>query len=271
MSAWVDRERDSLAPALIAALALHLGLFASLTLLRPTLPMPMGAAVPINIVSQAPAARPSQAEPAPRVQTAQAEQPVAAAPTPAPPPPPPSRPAPVPTPAPPLKPAPSLRPTPRPAAKPAPVTPAPASRDDAAFLDKLQATVARYTRAQPSRPASGLKGPTRAQTAPVVSQDAGQGVSQSDIEGLGQLLNRLWHKTCDASRVVNVTVRLSVDEDGQVSSADAGGRQNSSDPATSASAIRAIAAVHQGAPYAPAFRGKSFSIIFDASKACSSG
>ena len=35
------------------------------------------------------------------------------------------------------------------------------------------------------------------------------------------------------------------------------------------SSLRAVAAVHQAAPYAPEFRGKSFSVNFIASKACS--
>jgi hypothetical protein len=264
MTAQAARRQDSLAPALLAALALHLALFVALTILRPSLPMSLGSAVPINIVSSEPAAEPRQATQAPQTQMAQVDQPVPQAPAPTPPPPP-AAPAPSPRVAPV---APSLKPTLRPT--PTPAKPTPAPRDDSDFLNSLAATVKRYTRAQPPQPAFAARGPTRAATAPAAQEGAGQGVSQSDIEGLSQLLNRLWLKNCDAATPVDVTVRLVVDDDGRVASADAGGRQNASDPAVSASAIRAIAAVHQGAPYAEEFRGKRFTINFDASKACSS-
>jgi protein TonB len=283
MSADAGRRRDSLAPAMIAALALHLALFAALTIFHPALPLPLGSAVPINIVSDAPTTDSRKAEQAPEAQTAQVEEPVPQAPAPSPPPPPPPQPRPQarPTPPKPLKtvplPKPALRPTPTPA-KPTPVatakpppTPARASHTpprDTFDLNALAASISRAAKSSPPRPANGARGPTRAETAPVARVDAGQGISQSDIQGLSQLLNRLWLKNCDAGTIVNVTVRLAVDNDGRVLLADAGGREHAGDPAASASAIRAIAAVHQAAPYAEEFRGRTFSVNFDAAKAC---
>ncbi|MGI8841269.1 MAG: energy transducer TonB [Caulobacteraceae bacterium] len=264
MTALPARRRDSLTPAFLAAVALHIALFAAVLLLSRPAPIPLGAAVPINIVSSAPTTDSRPAEAAPQVQAAQVETPVpeAKAPTP---PPAPAQPVAAPAPAP-VKRA-KAKPT------PAPTKPAPAFRPRPAkpafSLDALQADIAKAARAQPARPAFAARGPTRAETAPVARVDAGQGVSQSDLEGLGQLLNRLWFKNCAAAAPVDVTVKLAIGDDGRVSRADAGGEQGSADPAISASAIRAVAAVHQAAPYAPEFRGKSFSVNFIASKACS--
>jgi len=263
MTAYADRRRDSLAPAMIVALAMHVALFAALTIFHPTLPLSLGSAVPINIVSQAPTTDSRQAEQAPETQSAQVDQPVPQAKSPSPPPPPPPQPV--------LKPAPTpAKPTPVAPAKPQPA-PARATRTppkDTFDLNALAASIARASHSSPPRPANAARGPTRAETAPVARVDAGEGVSQSDIEGLSQLLNRLWLKNCDAGTIVNVTVRLAVDNDGRVLLADAGGREHTGDPAASASAIRAIAAVHQAAPYAEEFRGRTFSVNFDAAKAC---
>ncbi|MGH6986180.1 MAG: hypothetical protein ACRED9_04985 [Caulobacteraceae bacterium] len=83
------------------------------------------------------------------------------------------------------------------------------------------------------------------------------------------MLNRLWFKNCGGAAPVDVTVKLAVGDNGEVLQADAGGRQHSSDPATAASTLRAVAAVYQAAPYAAEFWDKDFSINFVASKACS--
>jgi type IV secretory pathway VirB10-like protein len=279
MTAQARRRSDSLAPALIAALAMHVGLFVALTVFHPAMPLPLGAAVPINIVSQAPTTDSRKAEPAPRTQTAQVEEPVPQAPAPSPPPPPPpeppARPAPpkplktVPPPKPALKPAPA-KPTPVTPAKPQPAVarPSRAPPKDTFDLNALAASISRAAKSSPARPANAARGPTRAETAPVERVDAGQGIRQSDIAGLSQLLDRLWLKNCDSGTVVNVTVRLAIDNDGRVLLADAGGREHAGDPAASASAIRAIAAVHQAAPYAEEFRGRTFTVNFDAAKAC---
>ncbi|MDQ2861836.1 MAG: energy transducer TonB, partial [Pseudomonadota bacterium] len=83
------RRRESLKPAFLAAVALHVGLFAAVVLLGRPRPAPMGDAVPINIVSSEPKTDSRPAEAAPQTQAAQVETPVpeAKAPAPAPAPP----------------------------------------------------------------------------------------------------------------------------------------------------------------------------------------
>ena len=267
MSSAVARRRDNLTPALIAALALHVGLFAALTIFRPTLPLPLGSAVPINIVSDAPATDSRPAEQAPQTQTAQVDQPVPQAKAPSPPPAPPQ---PAPTPTPPMK---AVQPTPKPALKPmpTPAKPTPAPTKPAFSLDRLQASIAKYAHAAPPRPASAARGPTRAETAPIARVDAGQGVSQSDLQGLQQLLERLWNPNCgvEGGDSVVVPIHFSVGDDGRVTGRITDAAHDSpSDAVAYAAARRAIDAVHEAEPYADAYRGKTFTVNFDARKAC---
>ncbi len=266
MTAMAQPRRDSLTPALLAAGALHIALFAALILLAkpPSIP-PLGDAVPITIVSRAPVTDSKAAEAAPVTQTAAVETPVPRA---APPAPPPAPPAPAPTPTP-------VRAAARPKPAPAPVKPAPAVKPQPArpdfSLDALQASIAKAARSTPPRPAVARRGPARAETAPQARVDAGQGVSQSDLQGLQQLLERLWNPNCAVAGAdaVIVPVRFQVADDGRViGRVTEGGRESSSDPVVFAAARRAIDAVHQAAPYAEAYRGKSFTVNFDAGKAC---
>ncbi|MDQ2861565.1 MAG: energy transducer TonB, partial [Pseudomonadota bacterium] len=113
------------------------------------------------------------------------------------------------------------------------------------------------------------RGPARAETAPQARVDAGQGVSQSDLQGLQQLLERLWNPNCgvEGGSGVVVPVKFAVGEDGQVVGRVTD-RGASSDPVVFAAARRAIDAVHQAEPYAAPYRGKSFTVNFDAKKAC---
>ncbi|MEO8812250.1 MAG: energy transducer TonB, partial [Caulobacteraceae bacterium] len=97
-------------------------------------------------------------------------------------------------------------------------------------------------------------------------------VSQSDAQGLQQLLERLWNVNCAAEGgdTVVVPVSFAVGEDGRVvGRITGGGEESSSDPVVFAAARRAIDAVHQAAPYGEPYRGKRFKVIFDARKACS--
>jgi hypothetical protein len=149
-------------------------------------------------------------------------------------------------------------------AKPAP---------DTFSLDALAADIAKSRHASPPRPASGARGPTRAETAPEARVDAGQGVSQSDIAGLSQLLERLWNPNCDTAggEAVVIPVKYTVSFDGHVIGRIVlGGRGASSDPVVETAARRAIDAIHQAEPYADTFRGQTFTVIFDAKKACAS-
>ena len=95
--------------------------------------------------------------------------------------------------------------------------------------------------------------------------DAGAGVSQSDIAGLAQLLQRLWNPDCAIGARPVIPVRFTVGFDGHLQGpVDAGGRDIRAD----VDARRAVDAVHQAAPYAETYRGLSITVRFDANKAC---
>ncbi len=261
MTVALDRRRDSRAPALGAALVLHAGLFLALVWARPSV-LPTGTSVPITLVASGPTTDSRPAEQAPVTQEAQAETPV------------PEAKAPTPPPAP-----------PQPVAKAAPPKPAPAKPAKDTFslsavqadiaqkrsfsLSALQAEVARTARTQPARPAFARRGPTRAETAAVARVDAGTGVSQSDVAGLSELLQRLWNPDCSVDDKVIIPVKFTIGFDGHIQGrVDAGGRERSTDPVVFAAARRAVDAVHQAAPYAETFRGLTVTVRFDASKAC---
>lgn len=263
-----DRRPESRAPAVGAAMALHLIVFLLAAFLGRSPDTPGGTAVPITIISHAPTTDSRRAEKAPETQAAQSPQPLAQAPPPEPPPAP-AKPAPptpraVPIPSP--KATPNLKP-PKPHPRQADQRPSP----DTFSLDALAAEVAKSRRASPPRPAFANRGPARAETAPVARVDAGQGVSQSDVAGLSQLLERLWNPNCDAAGgdTVVVPARFSIGDDGRVAgrvgiSGQGGG------PAFAAAARRAIDAIHQAEPYGASYRGKTFTVNFDAKTACAS-
>jgi outer membrane biosynthesis protein TonB len=261
---------DDLKPAIAGAVALHLAVFAVL-LWRPATPPGTGAAVPITLVTHGPRtiARPATA--APVEQSAQTPEPVPQAKAPEPPPPPTPRPSPAKAVAPPK---PTASPTPRP--KPTPQPPpksraAPTPKTDTFSLDSLQADINRTAKHSPPHPAFAARGPARAETASVARVDAGKGVSQSDVAGLAQLLTRLWNKSCDLDETVVVPVSFRVGDDGRLEGqVSAKGLESSHDPAVSVAARRAIDAVHKAAPYGPEFRNNSFTVNFDAKKACAS-
>jgi type IV secretory pathway VirB10-like protein len=264
MTAAYDRRRESRAPALAAALVLHAGLFLALVSVSRPAFLPTGSSVPINIVATGPTTDSRPAEPAPIAQEAQVETPV------------PQARAPTPPPAPPRPIAAAKPPTPAPApSKPAKDTfslssvQADIAQKQSFSLSALQAEVAKATRSQPARPAFARRGPTRAETAPVARVDAGSGVSQSDIAGLSDLLQRLWNPDCGVEDRVVIPVKFTIGFDGRIQGrVNAGGRDASSDPVVFAAARRAVDAVHQAAPYAENFRGLTVTVRFDASKAC---
>lgn len=274
MTVTADRRRASLTPAFLAAVTLHVGVFL-IALYAPRPPMgPLGTAVPITLVARGPTTDSRPAEAAPVTQSAQTESPVPQAKAPEPPPAPAARPAP---PAPKIPPVKTVKPTPQPKPTPAPVKaqpqPAPPQKPtrDTFSLDTLAADVAKARRASPPRPASGARGPARAETAPEARVDAGQGVSQTDIAGLSQLLERLWNPSCNTAGgdAVVIPVKFTVSYDGHVIGRIVlGGHGASSDPVVSTATRRAIDAIHQAEPYADTFRGQTFTVIFDAKKAC---
>jgi outer membrane biosynthesis protein TonB len=275
MTPWSYRRRNRMTPALAAALVLHLGLLLVLIGFSRPATLPMGTSVPINIVANGPTTDSRPAEQAPVAEAAQAATPVPEAkpPEPAPPPPPePAAKAEPPRPAPP-KPAPAIKPTP---AKPrkdtfdlAAIQADVGARRQSFSLSALQADVSRDAKAHPSRPAFAARGPTRAETATEARVDAGTGVSQSDIAGLSELLQRLWNPDCSVDERVVIPLRFTVGFDGHIQGrVDAGGRESSSDPVVFAAARRAIDAVHEAAPYAQTYRGLTITVRFDAKKAC---
>ncbi|HEX7760437.1 MAG TPA: hypothetical protein VF459_13100 [Caulobacteraceae bacterium] len=255
--AWSHRGgKEPRWPSLAASAALHVLVVAAIVILgRPVLKM-AGASVPINIVATGPVTDTRAAEQAPQTQTAATENPVPQAP-PAPPPPAPSVPSPP-------------QPTPAKAvAKPVPVKPSPAREvaQPTFNFNKLQDSISRSVAASKAAKASSApRGPSRAETAPQARPAIGQGITASDVEGLGQLLNRLWNPNCNAEPV-DVDLAIDVDPNGRIR-VDSGGRDHSPDAAVAASVIRAISAVHKVEPYDPKFRGQHFPIRFIASKAC---
>jgi outer membrane biosynthesis protein TonB len=255
-------RRDNRGPALLAALALHVGVFLAVVWFSRPAFMPRGTSVPINIVSTGPTTDSRPAQAAPIAQDAATPTPVPQAKAPAPPPAPPQ----------PIvkaaKPAPA-KPAPKPTPVPARTAPAPSPSRDAFSLDALQASIAKATHSAPAKPANARRGPARAETAPEARVDAGTGVSQSDIAGLSQLLERLWNPDCTVDNRVVIPVRFTVGFDGHLQGrVDAGGKDISSDPVVYAAARRAIDAVHQAAPYAETYRGLAITVRFDAKKAC---
>lgn len=268
MTAGGFRRRDSMAPALLAALVLHLGLLLALIAVHRPSMLPMGTSVPINIVANGPTTDSRPAVQAPVEHQAQVETPVPEAkpPEPAPPPRAAARSAPAPTPAP-----------PKPAVKPAPAKPKKDTFDLAAIqadvgsrrqglnLAALQADLAKESHAHPSHPASAQRGPTQAETAHEARVDAGTGVSQSDLAGLQQLLQRLWNPDCANGQRPVIPVKFTVGYDGHLQGAvNAGGRDIRSD----VDARRAVDAVHQAAPYADTYRGLTITVNFNAKTAC---
>jgi outer membrane biosynthesis protein TonB len=218
--------------------------------------------VPINIVASGPTTDSRPAEQAPVAQDARTEAPVPEAKPPTPP-----------------------AAPPEPVAKAQPPKPAPAKhaaesyslsavaadipRKQSLSLSALQAEVAKAARSQPSRPAFAQRGPTRAETATAARVDAGTGVSQSDVAGLSELLQRLWNPDCSVDDKVVIPVKFTIGFDGRIQGrVNAEGRETSSDPVVFAAARRAVDAVHQAAPYAETYRGLTLTVRFDAKKAC---
>ncbi len=268
------RRGDSLAPAFFAALCLHLAFLAMVVFLHAARPPPPGDVTPITLVAHGPMTNSRPAELAPRVQAAQAEQPptpatlsppAAEPPAPVEPSPAPPRPVkaqPVPRPAPVPAPTPKPKPT-RPQAASAVLAPAKAVPAGDTFLEHLAQTLPASR--SPPRPASGTRGSPQPETDLARRIDAGQGVSQSDLQGLQQLLERLWNPNCAAPGAdqLVIPVRFSIDGDGHVT-----GKVVERGAAESAAGRRAIDAIHEAEPYQPAYRNNTFTVKFDAQKAC---
>lgn len=258
----MTRERS---PALLGSLALHLGvLLATLVTWPWARELKVGAVVPINIVSNAPATGVSAAVAADEILEAQTPEPVPEAPPPEPVPPPPA-PAPAPTPAPKVAPPKPTQPAPK---KPTPKTQKPSTD----FLDSLAADVAKISKSQK---ASGARGPTRAETAREAREKAGEGLSANAIAGLADELQRRWNPNCEVEggRDVRVRVTFTLGPGGRVvGEVKAGGQERSSDAVVKAAAERAIRAVYAAQPFTRLpreFQGSPIAVNFNAREACS--
>jgi hypothetical protein len=138
-------------------------------------------------------------------------------------------------------------------------------------FNKMQQIIENARKAGGAQASSAQKGPARAETAPQARPDAGQGLSQSDLLGLQQLLERLWNPNCDVAggAAVKLRVKLLVGLDGRLlGTPSAGGAERSADPVVAAAARRALDAVHQAEPYSQPYYGQAIVVNFDAKEAC---
>jgi outer membrane biosynthesis protein TonB len=258
-------EHDNRFPALIVAAALHAAVLAAVILIpsRPSM-LPIGSSVPINIVSSDKFTDTAPAVEAPQVETAAAPQPTPRAP----PQPPAAEPAP---------PAFSAEPRPEPARpKPAPAqahAPSPAAAEKPFDFNRLQQIIAKAQKTGGSQASSAQRGPARAETDTHARPNAGHGLSQSDLVGLEQLLERLWNPNCDVpgGASVQLQVKFTVGPTGQLAGRPdvLGGLDRSGDAVVAVAARRAIDAVREAEPYAEPYYGQAITVNFDAKEACS--
>jgi protein TonB len=254
--------RQTRLPAFAVAVLLHVVVIALLVLApRPALP-PIGSSVPVNVISDARATNSRPAVEAPSTETAATPRPTPEAP--------PQTPAPAP--GPPLiakaAPAPKAQPAPQPTASAAPRAAAPPSRPF--DFNRLQQIIQNARRSSGVTSSSARSGPTTAETAPQARPNAGEGVSQSDLAGLEQLLERLWNPNCGVAGGASVKLkfRILVGIDGGLLEAKplaSGG----ADPAVvQAALLRAHDALQQAAPFSQPYWGQAIVVNFDAKEPC---
>lgn len=273
------RERSEFSGAMVASALLHVGIFAAALIGWPwAKQLPVGSAVPINIVANAPSTNLAPAVQGPEELSAQTEAPVPDAPTP------PASPEPEPAPTPPQpapkaapQPAPAPKPAPTPTPKPAPAKPAPKTKpapkaEKGLDLDALAASVAKSPGAQRS---SAAKGPSRAETARQARPDLGTGAAASAISGMSEEIERRWNPNCnvEGGRDVRLKVYVTLGSGGQVvGEVTAGGAERSSNAVVRAAAERAIRAVYAAAPFTEvprSFYGDRIILNFNTRDACS--
>jgi outer membrane biosynthesis protein TonB len=265
----MERQRTNFAPALLAALLLHLALVVGGLIVWPwsSPPIAPGAATAVTLVASAPAP-PIPAEQAPQPAPAAAPQP---APTPVQPPPP--APAPKPEPAPTPKPAPMPKPTPE-----KPKAQAKPAKDAGLDLTALTSSLDRQAAKADARKGAGAKGALRPEQALAARTDPGaaQAATADAAAAVGARLNRIWNKSCgvEGFRDIIVQVRFNLTQEGAVD----GTPQVLNEPAApsdvwTASKDRAVRAVFQAAPFRELPRQtystwRTFTAVFDAKEAC---
>lgn len=227
----------------------------------------VGSAVPVTIVSKAPATDVRKAEQAPVEQTAMADEPVPEAPPES------TPPAPQPKPAPP-PPTPKPTPTPpKPVPAPAPVKPAPPAKPEKSLdLDALSASISKLQKTP--KPSSAAKGPARPETALQARPALGAGVSAAALSGLTDELQRRWNPNCnvEGGRDVQVRVTFVIGAGGQVIGNVASQIKGAQSPVSRTAAERAVSAVYAAAPFRNLpreFYGDKIAVNFNAREACS--
>jgi len=269
--------RETRAPALLAALLLHVLVLGAGLIVLPlwSTPLQIVNATPITIVSRAPPKTPSAQAPSPLPAPETTPEP-AAAPEPAPPPPPPT-PAPRPQPAPPAPPKAQAKPLDLSALAnslpPAKSPPNKTARSSSRPVD-LTSLAASLPKT------AGARGPARSASGPIINPGPVRPLTGDEMGAVTAKLIRLWRPNCGAEGVGKVVVRVEMHltQDGRLSGppslldrpvVEAAG------PVAQASAQRALAAVVQGEPYSELPRDrygawKDIVVRFDAKQACSS-
>ena len=267
---------------MVASALLHAGVIVSALIAWPwSRPLPVGGAVPINIVANAPSTNLAPAIEAAEETPAQTEDPVPdASPTPVAPEPAPTPTPPAPTPKPAPQPAPKPAPTPKPAPaptptpKPKPPAAKPAPKSSGLDLDALAASVAKSAKSSGAQRSSAAKGETRPATAREARPDLGSGQAAAAVAGMTDELQRRWNPNCevDGGRDVRIRVTFTLSSSGQVlGQPDAGGKERSANPVEKAAAERAIRAVFAAAPFRDLprqFYGDRIAVNFNAREAC---
>lgn len=277
------RQKPEFSAAMLASALLHAGVIVSALIAWPwSRPLPVGGAVPINIVANAPSTNLAPAIQAPEEAPAQTEAPVPdASPTPAAPEPAPTPTPPAPTPKPAPKPAPTPTPAPAPTPKPAAAKPPPkaapakpAPKSPGLDLDALAASVAKTAKSSGSQRSSAAKGESRPATAREARPDLGSGQAAAAVAGMTDELQRRWNPNCEVEggRDVRLRVTFTLSSNGQVlGQPDAGGKERSANPVERAAAERAIRAVFAAAPFRDLprqFYGDRIAVNFNAREAC---
>ncbi|MDB5439652.1 MAG: hypothetical protein JWM33_2079 [Caulobacteraceae bacterium] len=263
-----EPRRRGLSGAVAGSVILHLGLIGAAWLaLHWARPLKLGPSVAITLVASGPANL-RQAQQAPEEVEAATPAPAPEA-TPAPVAPPAPVP-PVPSPAKALAPKAAAPPPKAPSPTPKPPTPAKPGLD----LDALAAQLS--ARAGAGRVASSAaRGPARAATAMQATPAVGPatGVSASALRGLSDELNRRWNPNCmvEGGQDVNVKVTLRLGPGGRLIGTPTSTGETSADTIVKAASDRAIRAVVEAAPFdtlPPELFGQTYSVNFDARKAC---
>lgn len=284
----MTRDRILLSPAMAGSALLHLLVFAAMLISWPwAKEIRIGAAVPVNIVANAPATNLRPAVQAPEALAPQTEVPApdeameTVTPDAEPSPTPPAAKSPPPSPKPTLTPA-RPAPAPSPVAKatptPQPKTPAPptkAAPSKDMDLDALLASINRPAKASGAARANAARGPSRPETATQSRPDLGSGLSASALAGLADELQRRWNPNCEVEggRDVQIRTTFMLGPTGQVvGEVVSQVRAGANTGVAQAAAERATRAVYAAAPFRNLPRelyGQRVTVNFNAREACS--